>query len=501
MLLLALVWFLAAIGDGAVFATTSPLTPHLRVWLSGALLAITVVTSVLLMVGDWDLWLVPGVIGLYRVINSLRFMWQRLPERHLSSVALRANTWLVILQVVAVLVASLLVASHSLRVVWPVLATLQLLSALVLLRASLHTWRHTEPFTSPTPLSDKELPALSVLVPARNETDSLQRCLEHLLASNYPKLEILVLDDNSTNRRTPEIIRSFAHEGVRFIQGAEPDEYNWLAKNQAYEQLCHEASGELLLFCGVDALFGPDSLKQLVEVLLGKHKDMLSILPLKDSSVHAQAALLQPMRYYWEICLPRRFFKRPPVLSTCWLIRATTLQRVGGFSAVSRSITPEAYFARQAVVTDAYSFIRSNAELGIYSAKPAEEQYATSVRMRYPQLHKRLELVAVTTFAELLVLVGPIAGLACVALMPKVVAYAAIWIVCIACLLVTYYLVAVETKLNNPWFAWLLMPAAFVNDMLLQHISLYKYEFSHVQWKGRDVIVPVMQVLPRLPHA
>jgi len=71
---------------------------------------------------------------------------------------------------------------------------------------------------------------------------------------DYPKLEIIVLDDCSQNKHTPEIIRSFAHDGVRFIQGEHPKP-TWLAKNQAYDRLAQESSGEFILFCGVDVRF------------------------------------------------------------------------------------------------------------------------------------------------------------------------------------------------------------------------------------------------------
>jgi len=499
MLLLTLLWVLIAVAEGMLYADRPVVELHTRCWLLRGTLGAGLVVTVALLLGDWQVWLVPAVLEAYRLINGVRFLRQRLALPRLNSIALRAHYWLALLQAVAVVVGWLVAQLHDGSVLLAMVAALQLLGVLALVRSSVHTWRHTAAFTGAEPMTDRELPSLSVLVPARNETDALQRCLEQLLASDYPKLEIIVYDDASSNRRTPEIIRGFAHDGIRFVPGGEPDETHWLAKNWAYDRLRQEASGELLLFCGVDALFQPQTLRRLVEVLEQRGKDMLSILPLKDAGVRSSASLLQPMRYYWELCLPRRFFKRPPVLSTCWLVRATMLDRVGGFRAVSRSITPEAYFARQAVVTDAYSFIRSDEELGIYSAKPVSEQYATSVRTRYPQLHRRLELVAVAALLELVVLAGPVIGLACSWLLPHALPYVLLWAVCVLGLLVTYYLAAVATGLNNLLLAWLVMPIAFACDIIMLHISLYKYEFSHVEWKGRDVSGPVMQVIPRLP--
>jgi len=51
-------------------------------------------------------------------------------------------------------------------------------------------------------------------------------------------------------------------------------------------------------------------------------------------------------------------------------------------------------------------------------------------------------------------------------------------------------------RLANPWYGWILMPIAFVIDMMLLHISCWKYEFSDVYWKGRNVCIPVMRITP-----
>src|SRR5262249_31539378 len=132
--------------------------------------------------------------------------------------------------------------------------------------------------------------------------------------------------------------------------------------------------------------------------------------------------------------------------------------------------------------------------LGVYSNKPAAEQYATSVRVRYPQLHRRLELVALVALAELLCLLGPIVGLLAAGTLRRPVEDMLIWGVALAVLLFTYGFAAVGTRLSTRWYGWLLMPAAFVLDLAVVHISLWKYEFGTVAWRGRNVCLPVMQL-------
>jgi len=454
------------------------------------------VASIGLAITAWYVWIWMVPLSGYRAVNILRAYVRRLPAPHLRTVSIRAFEWLLTGQILLTALAMVIRHWHLGDVAIASFAALQLFVSVVLLRTSLHTWQHAAPVQDSLPhIPDRQLPAVSVLIPARNETEQLEACLRTLVASDYPKLEIIVLDDCSAVRRTPEIIRSFAHEGVLFMQGTVPDEDRWLSKNWAYNQLAHEASGELLLFCGVDAAFEPASIRRMVEILNDRKKDMLSVMPLRANRVgQGDYALLQAMRYYWEICLPRRLFKRPPVLSTCWLIKRASLEHMGGFEATSRSVTPEAHFARQAVVTDGYAFIRSDELLGVYSNKPTSEQYGTSVRVRYPQLHRRLELVALTASFELLFLLGPFVALCAAGYMVHTMAYVAVWSVSIAALFITYGMVTKGARLANAWYGWIFMPLAFAVDMVILHISCWKYEFSDVYWKGRNVCIPVMQI-------
>lgn len=472
-------------------------SPTLRRLSVAFVITLLIFVSTVAILYEWRLWLWGLPIIGYRVINLLRIYYTRLPVQYLRTVCQRTFWWLFVVQAIIGIVAVITHYWLGREQFINILLVVQLLSAIILLRISTNTWYYSTAPTKREPLTDKRLPSVSVLVPARNETEDLEICLQALVASDYPKLEILVLDDCSSGRQTPDIIRSFAQDGVRFIHGQIPDEVNWLAKNYAYEQLRDSASGEILLFCGVDAVISPKTIRLLVEELESSGKDMLSVLPLRRAVRTRGGSLLQSMRYFWEVCLPRRFFRRPPVLSTCWLIRSTTLNDMGGFESVRRSVTPEAPLARRAVANDKYSFIRSDDSIGVYSDKGAEQQYETSIRVRYPQLHRRLELIALASLAELILLLGPFIGLFVVVLMPRAMACAAIWGVSIMCLYIAYGIVVVGSRLTNPWYGWLLMPVGFMVDLVVLHVSLWKYEFSNVEWKGRNVCVPVMRLEQR----
>jgi hypothetical protein len=441
-----------------------------------------------------------GLLGLYRVFNMMRVVEKRMHEHYLQTATRRTSLILFVLQIV---VLSGWWAwekwGNTGHVSWAVLAVLQAITGAVLLASVLRNIKRTAWPLKQGAYSDKELPSVTVAIPARDETEDLQQCLQSIIASDYPKLEVIVLDDCSQSRRTPEIIREFAQDGVRFIKGEEPTA-SWLPKNSAYDHLAAEASGSYILFCGVDARFAPHSIRTLMATMLDRNKQMISVLPWRRQEAYGHFSLIQAMRYWWELVPPRRMFNRPPVLSTCWIIKKSTLEKTGGFAAVARAIVPEALFAKELIKTDAYSFLRSGLATGIDSVKRVSEQRATAMRMRYPQVHRRPEHVAIVTLLECVFLI-----------LPFVLAVAGFWIsfgvtthvlsfIASGLLSAAYVIAVLATHVNSWWFSLLAQPFTAMSDVVLLHYSMWKYEFSVVDWKGRNVCVPVMRVEPRLPN-
>lgn len=432
----------------------------------------------------------------YRVVNMLRIAQGRMHEQYLKRVTLRTSITLIIVQAITLLVLS----------IWPdtgvptlqaviIISFVQVASAIIILLSTIRSVIKMKYRPAHEHYADRDLPTVTVAIPARNETEELADCLRTVLANDYPKLEILVLDDCSQDK-TPEIIREFAQDGVRFIRGTEPKD-TWLAKNQAYARLMEAASGQFILFCGVDARLGNQTIRRLITMALSKNKQMVSVLP-KRYGGGPSVSFIQPMRYWWELALPRRLFNRPPVLSTCWLISSNAIKQAGGFKAVSRSIFPEAYFARHLVKQDGYSFVRSDENLSIQTTKQLSQQRATAIRTRYPQLRRRPEQVFFLTLVEILVLV-----------LPFILALAGFWlslgiihtlvIVTSVLLIITHCLIFTVTNPSNWWLALINFPVVALTDIIITHISMYKYEFSTIEWKGRNICTTVMHVIPKLP--
>ena len=120
-------------------------------------------------------------------------------------------------------------------------------------------------------------PAVSVIVPARNEEACLGACLQSLVDQGNVSLEIIVVDDHSTDR-THEIANSFAGRGVRSID-AGPLPAGWTGKNNAVIAGAKTARGEWLLFTDADTIHLPGSLARSIEEAKRHGAAMLSYSP------------------------------------------------------------------------------------------------------------------------------------------------------------------------------------------------------------------------------
>ena len=103
-------------------------------------------------------------------------------------------------------------------------------------------------------------PLISVLVPARDEEEGIAGCLDSLLAQRYQPLELIVYDDDSSDR-TAAILDRYAAawpEKITVIhgKGLEP---GWYGKPRAMQVLLEAAKGEWLYYTDADTLHRPDS--------------------------------------------------------------------------------------------------------------------------------------------------------------------------------------------------------------------------------------------------
>jgi chlorobactene glucosyltransferase len=123
----------------------------------------------------------------------------------------------------------------------------------------------------------KDTPLVSVLIPARDEERSIERTVRALLAQTYPALEIVVVNDRSTDA-TATILGSIQDERLRVVHGVEPPP-GWLGKNWALHEASTHARGELLLFMDADIVYAPGAIAAVVEHIQKRSVAMIALLP------------------------------------------------------------------------------------------------------------------------------------------------------------------------------------------------------------------------------
>lgn len=106
--------------------------------------------------------------------------------------------------------------------------------------------------TANTDSAGSASPSLSILIPARNEEEAIAPALRAVLADPDPRLEVIVLDDHSTDTTAARVQEVAANDPrVRLVAGQRlPD--GWCGKQHACWQLAQAARGELLVFLDAD---------------------------------------------------------------------------------------------------------------------------------------------------------------------------------------------------------------------------------------------------------
>jgi chlorobactene glucosyltransferase len=138
-------------------------------------------------------------------------------------------------------------------------------------------------------------PLVSVIIPARNEARNIERCVSSVLATTYAPIEVIVVDDRSTDD-TAALVEAAAGDRLRLVRGTDPPA-GWFGKQWAIVQGYRAARGELLLFADADTKHEPELIPRAVAGLHVERVDLLTVLP------------RQEMRGFWErVIQPQLFF-------------------------------------------------------------------------------------------------------------------------------------------------------------------------------------------------
>ncbi len=170
-------------------------------------------------------------------------------------------------------------------------------------------------------------PFVSVVVPARDEARGIRAAVASLATQEYPHLEVIVVDDESSDSTAAEA-RAAATDRVSVLAG-NPVPTGWVGKSWACHQGYERSGGEWLLFADADVRHAPDTVGRALALALGRGFAGVTVLPLLETAGLVEQAV-QPA----AAVLIRSFVAPGPLVRSP---RTPIAIAAGGFILVSRA--------------------------------------------------------------------------------------------------------------------------------------------------------------------
>lgn len=197
-------------------------------------------------------------------------------------------------------------------------------------------------------------PRVSVLIPARNEAGTIVSCVTSLLRQRYPNLEVLVLDDASTDD-TGALLDTLQaeHPELSVIHTADNPPPDWNGKSYACYQLAQQATGEWLLFTDADTTHTPDSIERGIAQATSLNVRLLSALPHQRTKTWSERILVSFIMDFIPLlmadfkAIARGRSSRVMANGQYLLTHAATYRELGGHAAIAQALIDDFALAQR----------------------------------------------------------------------------------------------------------------------------------------------------------
>lgn len=198
-------------------------------------------------------------------------------------------------------------------------------------------------------------PRVTILIPARNEEANIEGCVLSAFNQTYPDLEVIVVDDNSTDR-TGDLLRELAavDDRLTVVEG-QPLPEGWIGKGWALYQGHQKATGKWIMLLDADVRLEPWAVDQLVARAERQNIDFLNPYPY-FVNVSFWEKVMQPLLWgivrirFPLIFVNQRLTRRNPAFAMafgpCILVRKESYDAVGGHRHVAMDILEDVALAK-----------------------------------------------------------------------------------------------------------------------------------------------------------
>jgi chlorobactene glucosyltransferase len=341
------------------------------------------------------------------------------------------------------------------------------------------------------------LPSLTVIVPARNESANIHRCLRSLLTQRYPapRLRVVVVDDHSQDD-TAAIVAAVASSDPRItLLSAPPLPPGWTGKVHAcwYALQALPADTEWLCFLDADVRAHPLALASAVQAAQAGALDLLSLAPRQELVSLAERLLIPCGLYVLGFSRDGARIQAPDSAEALctgqfMLVRRHAYDRVGGYARVCDSICEDVAFARL------FKRNRLKVRLDDGSAVLVTRMY-TGWRTLWPGFAKNLVDMLGGTSRTLLIAASAVVLSWSAVVLPLIdaaacrsgsaLAYLALLAATLGSAAAFGLHLAGARHLGIPWWYALAFPLGYTTGALLALDSVRCRLVRRVQWKGR----------------
>jgi glycosyltransferase involved in cell wall biosynthesis len=136
------------------------------------------------------------------------------------------------------------------------------------------------------------LPKVTIIIPAKDEGERIRQCLASALAQDYPRFDVLAVNDRSTDA-TGHVMDEMAAADPRLkVLHIDSLPASWTGKNHALFRAASQADGQWLLFIDSDVILQPSVLSTTLRIAIARRYDMLSLILRQDTHGIWESALV-----------------------------------------------------------------------------------------------------------------------------------------------------------------------------------------------------------------
>lgn len=197
-------------------------------------------------------------------------------------------------------------------------------------------------------------PLVSVIVPARNEAHNIAPCVKSILSTTYPNLEVIVVDDSSTDG-TAQVARDAAERDprARFI-ASPPVPDGWFGKQWACVTGAKLARGSVLQFTDADTVHAPDLVTRSMNAMRRTRAQLFSVAGRQELGgfwekvIQPQIFSILATRYGGTESITKATNVRDKIANgQCFFVTHDSYNSIGGHASVRASVAEDMMLAQK----------------------------------------------------------------------------------------------------------------------------------------------------------